>query len=119
MPRSAPALIPAKVSAAKAGAFELGICGAIGLVIAGPLGAWADGAAPQNVAHLIAFLGLGGAAPLLVLPAGIPGIYPPGSDRLGLVKNRLMPGPSGQEFFTQSRRAPAQVAGRRGWRMKP
>ena len=108
-----------KVPAVKAGACGLGISVAIGWLIAGSLGAGADGAAPQNVAHLVAFLGLGGTTALIAWAAGIPGIYPPRSDRLALVTKSLTAGFAVQLFFTKAISGSAQSARRRAWRMKP
>ena len=119
MPMSAPVLSPAKVPVIKAGTCVLGICGAIGLLIAWFLGAGADGAAPQNVAHLYAFLGLGGAVALIAWAAGIPGIYPPRFDRLALVTNWLKVGAAVQIFFTKPVLGQVRRARRRAWRMKP
>ena len=110
---------PAEVTAMTAGACLLGVCVAIGSMIAWSLGAWADGAAPQNVAHLYAFLGLGGTAALIAWAAGIPGIYPPRFDRLSLVTNWLTAGCAVQIFFTKAFSGSAERARRRAWRMKP
>ena len=119
MPKRAPVLPTAKLPAAKAGAYVLGICVAIGSLIAGYPGAWADGAAPQIVAHLDAILCLGGAAACLAMATGIPGICPPRSHRLALVTNSLTAGQAVAFFFTKAISGPAQRARRRAWRMKP
>ena len=118
MLRSAPPQPPAK-NLAEASAYLLCVCVATLVLIAGSLGAWADGAAPQNVAHLVAFLGLGGAAALIAWAAGIPGIYPPRSDRLALVTNCLTAVAGIEIFFTKVISGPVQRARRRAWRMKP
>ena len=100
-------------------ALSLGVFGAIGSVIAWCLSAWADGAAPQNVAHLDAILYLGCAASLLLLPAGITGICPRGFDRLALVTTSLTAALAVANFFTKAPSGLARHARRRIGRMKP
>jgi hypothetical protein len=97
----------------------LSIGGAIGSMIAWSVGAWADGAAPQNVAHLVAILCFGCAASLLLLPAGITGIYPREFDRLGLVTKSLTAALVVAVFFTNDVAGRAGHTRRRIGRMKP
>ena len=111
-------LSPAQLPAVRAGACLLGVCVAIGSLIALYPGAWADGAAPQIVAHLVAFLGLGGAAALISMAASIPGICPLRSLRLGLVTSWLTAGRVIAFFFTKAISGLAQRARRRAWRMR-
>lgn len=118
MLRSTLPLPPAK-NPAEAGAFLLCVCVAIVVLIAGSLGAWAVGAAPQNVAHLHAILCLGCAASLLSLLAGILGIFPRNFDRLALVTNSLTAGAGVAIFFTKPAWGLAWRARRRIGRMKP
>jgi hypothetical protein len=118
MLRSAPLKSPA-MNPATAGVYLLGVCVAILSWIAGSLGAWAVGAAPQYVAHLLAILCLGCAASLLSLLAGTLGIFPRNFDRLALVTNSLTAGAGVAIFFTNAAQRSAGRARRRVWRMKP
>ena len=119
MIESAPTQPPVEVTAMTAGACLLGICVAIGSMIAWFIGAWADGAAPQNVAHLDAILCLGCAASLLLLPAGITGICPRRFDRLALVTTSLTAALAVTNFFTKKPSGLARHARRRIGRVKP
>ncbi|MFZ1988851.1 MAG: hypothetical protein WAW96_03675 [Alphaproteobacteria bacterium] len=119
MIESAPTQPPAEVTAMTAGASVLSICVAIGSMIAWSLGAWADGAAPQNVAHLDAILCFGCAASLLLLLADITGICPRGFHRLALVTTSLTAALAVANFFTKEPSGLARHVRRRSWRVKP
>jgi len=105
--------------AATAGVFVLGVCVAVLSLLAESLCAWAVGAAPQNVAHLLAILCLGCAASLLSLLAGIVGLFPHDFDRLASVTNWLTKRYGVQIFFTKAASRPDWRARRRTGRMKP
>jgi ABC-2 type transport system permease protein len=87
-----PPLSPAELTTAFAGgALTRGICVAIASWIALSFGAWAAGAAPLGVAHLVAILYFGCAASLFMSLAGILcGIWAQKFDHLAVVTNFLI-----------------------------
>jgi len=109
--------MPTQARTFRVGAQVSGVGVGIPLSIAGSLDAWAAGA-PKNVAHLGAFLGLGAATALISRVVGIPGIYPPRSDRLALVTKWLTPDAGIETFFTEAVSGSAPRARRRAARMK-